>query len=82
MDSRYNYHQSMIDLCARKDTVDYMKKKMVTKDDKAFNVLAGAMQDALSQGQGLFLIRKMREGSFMWRVNEKDVEIDQKAAVE
>jgi hypothetical protein len=72
----------MIDLCARKETTDWIKKKMITKEDRAFSVLAGAMQDALSQGQGLFLIRKMKDGSYLWRVDEKDVEIDQKAAVE
>lgn len=78
---RYRHLVSLLDLKASKDAVNQIEKTMVTKNDKAFSVLAGAMQDALSQGQGLFLIRKMKDGSYLWRVDEKDVHIDQKEAV-
>lgn len=48
------------------------------KDDKAFAVLAGAMQDALAKGEGLFLIRKIHDGTYLWKVDDRDVHFIQK----
>lgn len=52
-----------------------LKSEAVTKNEKAFAVLAGTIQDALSQGEGLFLVTRLRDGSYLWKVDRDDIQM-------
>jgi hypothetical protein len=55
-----------------KNTEDDLKN-LVSKDDATYKLVLKVLDEAGSQGEGLFLVRRLEQGTYLWKVDQKDV---------
>lgn len=55
------------------DSLHLLDHKFVSKEDKTYLEVNKILEEAATHGEGLFLLRKLKEGSYLWRVNKKDI---------
>jgi hypothetical protein len=72
-DLREDYEDTQVGQLEKEKALEKKLETFVSQEDKAFQVSLKVLEDAIKEGEGLFLVRRIEDGTYLWKINHSEI---------